>query len=357
MAYNKRTAATIQGWLSLWGVPPVYLKVISAVFRNSWEERSRQQGALPDFLSTCRTFRCRAWWESIKDLRSQRAEEGLVHAGKGPRCEWEDVFSAAFGTNWRQLRDRCETFKQWQQYSYPFVASVCLNCGLPALGEPSAAAAVEGPARKKRRQTTHALSEAPAAHGEICPHTKWQADSQCFLFIVDCKPLADILGGHAPLLAQDLAAMFERMSSKLFSLLEAGWSMDEPTGDPVKWQRREYNQVADFLVNYTMDCQEDWFEDLRPEGQQINLWSSNFVCHSDGGTRQGSCSAAAWIVERVVLEDGRQVVQPFARGGTYLKTPVSSFLAEAVALDEGMSYLHRIIEGSSPNMRKRARVR
>ena len=87
----------------------------SAVFRNSWEERSRQQGALPGYLSTCMTFRCPAWWESIKDLRSQRAEEGLVHAGKGPRCEWEDVFSSALGTNWRHLRDGCETVQQWQR--------------------------------------------------------------------------------------------------------------------------------------------------------------------------------------------------------------------------------------------------
>ena len=107
MAYNRRTATLIQGWFESFGVLPLYLRVIDAVFRNSWAERGRLHGALPNFLACCREFRCRAWWESIRDLRGQRVEEGFVHAGKGPRCKWEDVFCVAFGVNWRHCRDRC----------------------------------------------------------------------------------------------------------------------------------------------------------------------------------------------------------------------------------------------------------
>ena len=105
-----------------------------------------------------------------------------------------------------------------------------------------------------------------------------------------------------------------------------------------------------------MDLGEDWLEELQPASRQMSLWSANLTCHSDGGTRQGSCSAAAWILEAHVLEDGVPQVRPVARGGKYISMPVSSFLAEAIALDEATSYMYSFINTSSQNRMKRARA-
>ena len=117
----------------------------------------------------------------------------------------------------------------------------------------------------------------------------------------------------------------------------------ELTNDSVIWHRREYNKLADFLVNYTMDLGQDWHEDLRALWKHVGPWCTNLICHSDGGTREGSCSASAWILEAVFLEDGLPTVRPIARGGKYLSAPISSFLAETIALDEATAHMAGLI--------------
>ena len=105
-----------------------------------------------------------------------------------------------------------------------------------------------------------------------------------------------------------------------------------------------------------MDMGEDWHEDLQPAGGKISPWSANLICYSDGGTRQGSCSGAAWILEAHVLEDGLPQVRPIARGGKYISLPVSSFFFEAIALDEATSHLFGILNDAPQYRIKRARA-
>ena len=99
-----------------------------------------------------------------------------------------------------------------------------------------------------------------------------------------------------------LNALFERMSGYLFQLLGRSWSPPTMIEDPVVWRKREYNKIADFIVNCTMDCREDLHEDCEPplpyDRQRVN-----YICHSDGGMRAGNCSAAAWYLEAVVTTD------------------------------------------------------
>ena len=121
-----------------------------------------------------------------------------------------------------------------------------------------------------------------------------------------------------------------------------GWDTSGLTNDP---------------VNYAMDLGQDWQEQLQSVGVQINPSCANFVCHSDGGTRPGSCSAAAWILEATVLENGLPTNHPIAPGGKYIGSPISPFLAEAIALDEATSYMSRFISTSPENQVRRARVR
>ena len=44
-----------------------------------------------------------------------------------------------------------------------------------------------------------------------------------------------------------------------------------------------------------------------------------------------------WYIEGLVTRDGHVTVMPVAMGGTFMEQPVSSFVAEAVALDEAIA--------------------
>ena len=68
------------------------------------------------------------------------------------------------------------------------------------------------------------------------------------------------------------------------------------------------------------------------------------VAHSDGGTRPGCCSAATWIIEVGFLENGTWMYKMAAMGGKYMSPPVSSFLAESIALEECSLALKSVLE-------------
>lgn len=89
---------------------------------------------------------------------------------------------------------------------------------------------------------------------------------------------------------------------------------------------------------------------------ELDWQTTDFICHSDGGMRGESCSAAAWYLEAVVTENGASSTFPLAMRGQFLKDPVSSFLAEAIALEDGMAYLSQLLSNNTGNSAKRARV-
>ena len=70
--------------------------------------------------------------------------------------------------------------------------------------------------------------------------------------------------------------------------------------------------------------------------------SLNFICHADGGTRVGRCSAAAWLIEAVQLQGGTYHTFPVARAGIYMPEPISALEAEAIALSEVVCALARL---------------
>ena len=140
-----------------------------------------------------------------------------------------------------------------------------------------------------------------------------------------------------------LEPAFERMTRNLFNLVEGGWSPCTLSINPVIWQRREYNEIADFVVNFTMDHREDWCHVFSPPWPDFSIWDGNVLCHSDGGTRTGTCSAAGWYVEAVVTKDRQTHAFPYAMAGKFTKDPISAFTAETVALDDVITYMSGII--------------
>ena len=97
----------------------------------------------------------------------------------------------------------------------------------------------------------------------------------------------------------------------------------------MRWVNRSKNTVADHLCNRTMDVVKGaWREERNmdiPPG-------CNIVVFSDGGTRE-TCSASAWLITAVLHNRGVETYSPVVAAGIYFDDPISSFLAEAIALE------------------------
>ena len=125
-----------------------------------------------------------------------------MHSGMGHRCEWEDVFCLAFDVFWRQRRDCCSSLAQWMELLPSFLENVCRQWQLPFVsGRAQNEELVESPLlqTKRRRTNPYRLIDLPSEHGDLCPDIDWESEVGRFAFVVDCKPLAEVLNGHAPL--------------------------------------------------------------------------------------------------------------------------------------------------------------
>ena len=137
-------------------------------------------------------------------------------------------------------------------------------------------------------------------------------------------------------------------------MIQQGWCPHTPVANPVVWHRRCFNKIADHLVNHTMDSGQDWVHKFEPSEPLPD--SANFICHTDGGTRRDSCSSIGWYIEAVVAKPDSTTVLPVVMGGKFISKPVSSFLSEALALDEAVSFMYSHVKKYSARSPKRARV-
>ena len=272
----------------------------------------------------------------------KRKREGIVHNGMGHRVEWEDVFVEVFGSQWRAKRDTCASILEWMKLFGEFESTICSRWGLPSFSAPSPDRPDTGfplPPEKQRRTTLHPLESLPRSHGDGAPQIKWEAEHSRVCFVVDCLPLADVMNGRTKLLTPELEPAFNRMSSYLFGLIEAGWLPPSTALDYVIWRKRCFNKIADYIVNYTMDTKRSWHQKFIDGSQGWEADEVNLVVYSDGGTRANSCSAGAWYIEAHFEKRGKPTVMPVAMAGTFLETPVSSFTAEIIGLDEAVSFV------------------
>ena len=82
-----------------------------------------------------------------------------------------------------------------------------------------------------------------------------------------------------------------------------------------------------------MDFGHDWHKTF-PSPFDDHMQEAKLVCHSDGGSRKDSCSATGWMVEAIVIRNGLRHTFRIAMSGKFISPPISSFLAESIALDE-----------------------
>ena len=92
-----------------------------------------------------------------------------------------------------------------------------------------------------------------------------------------------------------------------------------------------------------MDVRESWTRTLAWPFVNRSVEECNIVIHSDGGRSVGVSSSSAWILEVGSIQDGLWCYMPLAMGGTFHPEEVSSFAAEALALEEATAVLKQNI--------------
>ena len=93
-----------------------------------------------------------------------------------------------------------------------------------------------------------------------------------------------------------------------------------------------------------MDVRRSWYRIFDPLLKDRSVTEGNLIVHFDGGTRTGKCSAAAWYIESRVVRDGNEYIFPRIMAGSFMDVPVSSFLKEAIGLEESTKYVLELLQ-------------
>ena len=318
MLYNTRTSRMIAKWFQLSGRQMLHQRILKAVHRGAWRESVAGSGLDETLLLELRTQRSRVIWEAVKaDSLKRRREENFVHSRTGHIQEWEDALIQHYGIHWRQQREKLSGQTEWRSKCREFINGVSEAWGLPSLStKAGASTASHSPAKESMS------AEPPIAQNlEI----RWSSSRDRFLFVVDCQPLQRIACGHTALLNDNFRPLMHRVLENVAGFISQGMMPPSDIRDPIMWTPRENNKLADYLCNRTMD-------DVKGEWREVRDYSAerarNVVVFSDGGTR-ADCSASAWALCVVI----GQTLHPVIAAGIFFQVPISSFAAEAIALD------------------------
>ena len=345
--FNSRTSKQIIKWCGMANCKFMHQRILGAIFKSAWRERGATFPGGTNHLRNARLCRSRLWWEFAKKSTSaQRGHFWAKHTKRGPLTEWEDVFVLVYGADWRSFRDSFETEHHWATQAPHFISSVCKAWSLPDLSPPSIVQELCSQPAPKRHRTRRSLDECPRLHGATGFNNAfgWESKFGRFCFITDCRPVQQVTCGHSALQEPLLTTSYHRLTHNIAALIGHGLFPPRRWDDPVLWRPREQNLIADYLANYTMDRGESWSEVFAWPFSPRGVRSCNLVVHSDGGSRKGTCSASAWIVEAGTFLEGQWHYQPIAMSGTYFPEALSSFYVETVALEECTLFLKRLVE-------------
>ena len=157
----------------------------------------------------------------------------------GPRTEWEDEFVEMWGLAWRDRLHNTPSQAAWKALWPEFAAIVCESWCLPDFyaSDRSSTDAGPMPPSPKRRRLEVSIAALPPTHGDGDLHSapRWFSGSGCFLFVVDCEPLAQVVNGQVPLTDPTLSPVLKRIVARFVRWVGAGWHPLTPWGDPVSW--------------------------------------------------------------------------------------------------------------------------
>ena len=335
-SYNKRTAATLRRWFTETNIHSCTHRILRSVFKDAWNEKFSLLPCGDHPLQMARETRSQLWWQTVCFLETpyMRHKSGLQQRSQGHRPAWEDIFCKCMGIHWRQERDLCKHINSWMQKYDEFEASACDLLNIWHQGKPSIPVSFVDTSRNCLATflDVPSLATHPAEHS-------WDSGCKRLWLQVDCKGIADIMGGRAVLQAPHLELLFRRMCDSLLFLCASDWKPKQDVEDIVIWSPRQYNIVADHLVNAAMDNNCDWdWEDAEAIQQCLNGSSCPRVC-VDSGYRRPSDMAAIGVA--VFTYDSKYI--PLRYAARLLQDVRSAFQSEAHALDLALEILRNLI--------------
>ena len=114
--------------------------------------------------------------------------------------------------------------------------------------------------------------------------------------VTDSQILAYILAGRAKHEEHTHGLTVDISTNMADTFLATNWGPRDATGDPVIWRRRDLNKEADYLANWAMDAEGDfWYYSGIKYTADSDL---RLLGWSDGGCRnEQNVSAHAWILK------------------------------------------------------------
>ena len=141
----------------------------------------------------------------------------------------------------------------------------------------------------------------------------------------------------------ELRPLLSRVLDNVVKIIGCGWLPPLIHQDPVMWTQQDNNQLADYLCNFTMDVKRTTWKHVRLNADDSPPGCGHILAFYDGGSRP-DCAASAWLIGKVVKAGEIWTFQPRVAGGIFFETPISSFLAEAIALEHATIELNQYLQ-------------
>ena len=124
-------------------------------------------------------------------------------------------------------RQACANQAEWMLKATDFVNKACTLWKLPllqALAKETVPITGDVPPAKRRRLRMLDDCVLIRSPSDADPPLTWKYGAKELIFIVDCKPLQQIICGHAPLRNDELAPVLHKMSENIAFVMELGWN-------------------------------------------------------------------------------------------------------------------------------------
>ena len=223
-----------------------------------------------------------------------------------------------------------------------FVRSVCRLLQIRPPPEDTLAGLATPFVFAPRSKLTSFLPCPPLPH---CPQDlEWDSYRNRLFIQVDCRGVAEVCNGRAVLHTPYLDPLFHRITNHLLTLCSGTWLPKRDIDDMVIWLPREFNTVADHLVNGSMDmdCAWEWVDEALLQ-HTLHERGSFKIC-VDGGLRGSQCvgtqrlggiGVAIYAASSTGLDE--TTYSPVFLSAQPLYGIDSAFHAEATALEWALS--------------------
>ena len=328
IAYNLRTAGVIQKWCQRCNVTMVFVRVIKAVYKAAWKDKTfaLDDGSSP--LRAARQFRNAMWWQTVQVVqpKAKRQKLGIVHHSRGQqRVGWEHPFVAVWGCTWQDKLDACSSLRVRMQGFPDFVKNLCGRWQIPYTYEPPDET---DPGRWVSTEFPTCVDDLPY----FPPNSKeagWDCVGRRVWVQTDNQQLQQIFAGLSVLESPSLRPPCVRVARLLKSMANGGFKPRRDISDFIEWDPRELNSVADFAANMALNLGRDWEKRDPIAIADAKASNAHFRLCSDGALR-GSGKGSAGIAF-YAYKDGAKTLLLVA--GKVLGELQSAFVAELLAME------------------------